>query len=101
MTKLNVLETYFKTISDSMEWGDTCKETEYFNYVDGVTTMTKNILNDLEKVVDCNEENKDAYDKEDNCKQIPEIVPRPRFEVDQTPITNPFKEVLCRCIDTE
>ena len=89
MKKLCVLETYFKTISDSMEWADSCKEKEYFNFIDGVTTMTQNILDSLNEV-DCNEE-------DDLLKPRPEIVPRPPIKQQ----TNPFKEVLCRCIDTE
>ena len=69
MTNLQILETYFETISDSMEWAEDCKEKEYFNFIDGVTTMTKNILDSLNEV-DCNEE-------DDLLKPRLEIVPRP------------------------
>ena len=47
MTNLQILETYFETISDSMEWADDCKEKEYYNFIDGVTTMTQNILDKI------------------------------------------------------
>ena len=49
MDKQKILETFFKTIDDSREWGDTLEGKEYYNFIDGAITMTKNLLDSLKE----------------------------------------------------
>lgn len=48
MDKNKILEIAFETIKDSTEWGIECEDKTYGHYVDGVVTMTDNILNEFE-----------------------------------------------------
>ena len=48
-----VIETAYEAIKDSLEWTDNYKSDgngvdSYSNYIDGIVTMTENILNKLE-----------------------------------------------------
>ena len=48
-----VIETAYEAIKDSLEWADNYKSDgngvdSYSNYIDGIVTMTENILNKLE-----------------------------------------------------
>lgn len=47
MDKNQVIKTAFETIKESTEWGMGSESKEYGNWVDGVVTMTDNILNIL------------------------------------------------------
>ena len=54
MDRNMVIETAYETIKDSLEWTDNYKSDgngvdSYSNYIDGIVTMTENILNKLEK----------------------------------------------------
>lgn len=50
MNKSKIYELYFKTIVDSLEWGDDEKHrSEYVNYVSGMTDMVFSIINYIDK----------------------------------------------------
>ena len=53
MDRNMVIETAYEAIKDSLEWTDSYKSDgngvdSYSNYIDGIVTMTENILNKLE-----------------------------------------------------
>ena len=53
MDRNMVIETAYEAIKDSLEWADNYKNDgngvdSYSNYIDGIVTMTENILNKLE-----------------------------------------------------
>ena len=53
MDRNMVIETAYEAIKDSLEWTDNYKSDgngvdSYSNYIDGIVTMTENILNKLE-----------------------------------------------------
>lgn len=53
MDRNMVIEIAYETIKDSLEWTDNYKSDgngvdSYSNYIDGIVTMTENILNKLE-----------------------------------------------------
>ena len=61
MDRNMVIETAYETIKDSLEWIDNYKSDgygvdSYSNYIDGIVTMTENILNKLEKEKECRPE---------------------------------------------
>ena len=43
-----ILQTVYETIKDSLEWADNYKDTRYYDYIDGVITMTYNLLEKIE-----------------------------------------------------
>lgn len=49
MDKNRVLEIAFNTIKDSTDWGVECENKSYGHYVDGIVTMTSNILEEFDK----------------------------------------------------
>ena len=49
MDKNKILEIAFNTIKDSIDWGVECENKSYGHYVDGIVTMTSNILEEFDK----------------------------------------------------
>ena len=50
MTKEQIYKCTYDTLMESLEWGSDLKDDGYFNFVDGVLSMTSQILKKLEKV---------------------------------------------------
>lgn len=44
MTKEQIYKCTYDTLMESLEWGFDMKDNGYFNYVDGVLSMTSQIL---------------------------------------------------------
>lgn len=55
MTKEQIYKCTYDTLMESLEWGFDMKDDGYFNYVDGVLSMTSQIL---ERVNDDNNNGK-------------------------------------------
>ena len=55
MTKEQIYKCTYDTLMESLEWGFDMKDNGYFNYVDGVLSMTSQIL---ERVNDDNNNGK-------------------------------------------
>ena len=55
MTKEQIYKCTYDTLTESLEWGFGMKDDGYFNYVDGVLSMTSQIL---ERVNDDNNNGK-------------------------------------------
>lgn len=53
MNKNQVIETAFETIKESTEWGIEDKSDRYGHFVDGVVTMTDNLLNKMKEEKNC------------------------------------------------
>ncbi len=49
MDRIQIIETAFDTIRESTEWGIEDKSDRYGHFVDGVVTMTENLLNLIEE----------------------------------------------------
>lgn len=49
MDKNQIIEAAFETIKESTEWGIEDKSNRYGHFVDGVVTMTDNLLNMLKE----------------------------------------------------
>ena len=49
MDKNQIIETAFETIKESTEWGLEDKSDRYGHWVDGVVTMTDNLLDKLKE----------------------------------------------------
>lgn len=49
MDKNRIIETAFETIKESTEWGLEDKSDRYGHWVDGVVTMTDNLLDKLKE----------------------------------------------------
>lgn len=47
MDKNRILEIAFNTIKDSTDWGMDCENKNYGFFVDGVVTMTSNLLDEF------------------------------------------------------
>ena len=55
MTKEQIYKCTYDTLVESLEWGSDMKDNGYFNYVDGVLSMTYQVL---ERVNDDNNNGK-------------------------------------------
>lgn len=53
MDKNQIIEAAFETIKESTEWGIEDKSDRYGHFVDGVVTMTDNILNKMKEEKNC------------------------------------------------
>ena len=53
MYKNQIIEAAFETIKESTEWGIEDKSDRYGHFVDGVVTMTDNILNKMKEEKNC------------------------------------------------
>ena len=53
MDKNQIIETAFETIKESTEWGIEDKSDRYGHFVDGVVTMTDNLLNKMKEDKNC------------------------------------------------
>ena len=53
MDKNQIIEAAFETIKESTEWGTVDKSDRYGHFVDGVVTMTDNILNKMKEEKNC------------------------------------------------
>lgn len=51
--KNQIIEAAFETIKESTEWGIEDKSDRYGHFVDGVVTMTDNILNKMKEEKNC------------------------------------------------
>lgn len=49
MDKNQIIETAFETIKESTEWGLEDKSDRYGHFIDGVVTMTDNLLDKLKE----------------------------------------------------
>lgn len=49
MNKSEIIEVAFETIKESTEWGIEDKSDRYGHFVDGVVTMTDNLLNKMKE----------------------------------------------------
>ena len=49
MDKNKILEIAFNTIKDSTDWGMDCENKNYGFFIDGVVTMTSNLLDEFNK----------------------------------------------------
>lgn len=45
MNRSDILEAMYEVIKDSTEWGVSCEDGSYGEYVDGVVAMTEALLN--------------------------------------------------------
>ena len=48
MNRSDILEAMYEVIKDSTEWGVSCKDGSYGEYVDGVVAMTEAMLSKCE-----------------------------------------------------
>lgn len=53
MDKNKIIEVAFETIKESTEWGIEDKSDRYGHFVDGVVTMTDNLLNKMKEEKNC------------------------------------------------
>lgn len=53
MDKNQIIEAAFETIKESIEWGIEDKSDRYGHFVDGVVTMTDNLLNKMKEEKNC------------------------------------------------
>lgn len=53
MDKNQIIEAAFETIKESTEWGIEDKSDRYGHFVDGVVTMTDNLLNKMKEEKNC------------------------------------------------
>lgn len=53
MDKNQIIEAAFETIKESTEWEIEDKSDRYGHFVDGVVTMTDNILNKMKEEKNC------------------------------------------------
>ena len=60
MSRSMILEVMYEVIKDSIEWGVSCENGSYGNYVDGVMAMTEEMLKKTEI--------------EDRCKEVEDNV---------------------------
>lgn len=55
MDRTTILESVYETVKDSLEWAETYEE-KYYHYIDGVISMSENLLKKLNRTVNVDEE---------------------------------------------